>query len=170
MPRSVQAIEVTQLVEPAADAEEAEDEVVAIAGLLASADVGADTVSVSLPVLPRLPSEQHVAEPLEHDALSSSAADGSAAAPPLPLPPPLPLRTTEVPGVVKGRPKACLGPIGMGCLICALLAFGIAMTQVSCVDTCGEHGSCGGFVCRCSTGYSGEHCDIIVLPNGTAIG
>jgi hypothetical protein len=114
MPGSVQAIEVTQLVEPAADAEEAEDEVVAIAGLLASADVGADTVSVSLPVLPRLPSEQHVAEPLEHDALSSSAADGSAAAPPLPLPPPLPLRTTEVPGVVKGRPKACLGPIGMG--------------------------------------------------------
>lgn len=95
-------------------------------------------------------------EPVEAIELQSADRDNERSAL---APAPLPRR--------KKTPSLCKGPVAMGCLVLALLAFGITMTQVSCVDKCGEHGSCGGFACRCNRPYSGKHCDEWL--NGTPI-
>lgn len=67
----------------------------------------------------------------------------------------------------KQPPSKRKGPVFVGCMVCLLLAFGITMTQVSCVDVCGEYGYCTGFSCRCHHPYTGEYCD--AWPNGTSI-
>lgn len=77
--------------------------------------------------------------------------------------------TLSAPPLPPRKPPSgpCMGPVVLGCLVCFMLAFGLTMTQLTCVDKCGEFGSCGGFACRCDDPYVGEHCDS--WPNGTSV-
>ena len=78
-----------------------------------------------------------------------------------------PLRPCKQPPLGPCMGPVCMGPVLLGCLVCFMLAFGLTMTQLTCVDTCGEFGSCRGFACQCDYPYVGEHCD--AWPNGTSV-